>query len=399
LIPLFRIDCSAVDVHAAVSVLERGVEWAGGREVEQLEQRIAAYVGVRHCVVMNSGTSALHVALLAHGVRPGDEVIVPSFAFIATANCVLMAGATPVFAEVEEERLGLDPQDVEGRVTSKTRAIVCVHYGGLACRIADLKTIAARHGLILIEDAAEALGTEAAGRRSGSFGHSAILSFCQNKVVSTGEGGALLTDLDDVAARARLLRSHGRADDAAYFTSAHSGDYVALGYNFRLSNILAALAESQMHRLEDIIERRRSAADRYRSLLGGLHGVLLPNEGAEDRHVYQLFTIRLSDGPQARNGLQKLLASQGVASKVYFSPIHLTSFYRSQCGCRHGDLPFTERLGDEVLSLPIWPGMSWRDVSRVCELVRQHVRGSPDIVRDKTGEPVRSQLCTREKEQ
>ncbi|MBN1153240.1 MAG: DegT/DnrJ/EryC1/StrS family aminotransferase [Dehalococcoidia bacterium] len=370
MIPLFRIDHQQSDSDAVCDVLERGSEWAGGRDVEELEQVIDSYLDVKHCVVMNSGTSALHVALLAHDVGPGDEVIVPSFTFIATANCVIMVGATPVFAEVEAETLGLDPQDVERRITSKTKVIICVDYGGRSCRMSELREVAQRYGVLLIEDAAEALGTMVDGRIVGTLGDLAVLSFCQNKIVTTGEGGALVTDSDEIARRARLLRSHGRADDVAYFTTASTGDYVTLGYNFRLPNILAALATSQMGRIEDIIARRRAVAAHYTALLGDLHDVVLPREGPRERHVHQLFTVRIPSGRHTRDALQKWLAEHGVASKVYFSPVHLTAFYRERFGYSPGSLPGTERLSDEVLSLPIWPAMAEDEVELVSHLVR-----------------------------
>jgi len=180
-----------------------------------------------------------------------------------------------------------------------------------------------------------------------------------------------VTSNGDIAARARMLRSHGRADDVAYFTSSSTGDYVTLGYNFRMPNILAALATSQMRRIEDIIARRRAVAGRYHALLGGLADLMLPGEDAGERHVYQLFTVRVPSGRGTRDGLQKWLADHGVASKVYFPPLHLSKFYRSRFGYSPGSLPRTERLSDEVLSLPLWPSMAYGEVEDVCLGVRE----------------------------
>jgi perosamine synthetase len=376
-IPLFRIDHDETDTRAVEAVLGRCGEWAGGREVDELEESICRYVAAKRCVVMNSGTSALHVALLVHGVGAGDEVIVPSLTFIATANCALMVGATPVFAEVEDVTLGLDPADVEQRISSRTKAIICVHYGGRACRVAAIRDIALRRSIPLIEDAAEAQGAMVQGRMVGTFADSAILSFCQNKVITTGEGGAFVTDSEDSAARARLLRSHGRADDAAYFTSGGSGEYVALGYNFRLSNVLAALGIAQMCRIEDIIGRRRAVAAQYRALLDGLPDVVLPCEDEGERHVYQLYTIRVLAGRTTRDALRTWLADNGVASKVYFDPVHLSAFYRERFGYVPGSLPHTERIAGQVLSLPVFPSMTADEVALVCDRIRAFFGGEP----------------------
>ena len=198
-IPLFKIYWDEDDVREVTSVIKNGMYWASGADIGEFENKVAEYVGVKNSVAVNSGTSALHVSLAAHGIGEGDEVIVPSFTFIATANAPLFVGARPVFAEIEETNYGLDPQDVETRITPNTKAIIAVHYGGSPCRVQELKEVARRHNLVLIEDAAESLGAMADGKKIGSFGDSAILSFCAPKIIATGEGGP--------AKRARRRRS------------------------------------------------------------------------------------------------------------------------------------------------------------------------------------------------
>ena len=204
-IPLFKIYWDDQDVGEVASVIKKGMYWAIGPEIRKFENKICEYVGVKHAFAVNSGTSALHAALAAHNIGEGDEVIVPSFTFIATANSSLFVGAKPVFAEIEEETYGLDPQDVERRITFKTKAIIPIHYGGLSCHIEELKRVAQKHNLILIEDSAESLGAMINGKKVGTFGDSAILSFCANKVITTGEGGMILTDSTDTYEKVKLI--------------------------------------------------------------------------------------------------------------------------------------------------------------------------------------------------
>ncbi len=232
-IPLFKIYWDDRDVEKVTSVIKKGMHWATGPEIKEFERKICEYVGERHAVAMNSGTSALHVVLAAHGVGEGDEVIVPSFTFIATANAPLFVGAKPVFAEIEDETYGLAPEDVEGEITPKTKAIIPIHYGGSPCHIEELKRIAQKHNLILVEDAAESLGAIVNGKKVGSFGDSAILSFCAPKVITMGEGGMILTNSRDIYEKVRLIYNHGRVEATDYFSSAEQMEYVTLGQHCR----------------------------------------------------------------------------------------------------------------------------------------------------------------------
>ncbi len=210
-IPLFKIYWDEEDVKMATKSIQRGMFWAIGPNIERFENMLAEYTGRKYAVAFNSGTSALHAALLAYGIGEGDEVIVPSFTFIATANAPLFVGAKPVFADIEEKTFGLDLEDVLRKITPRTKAIIPVHYGGGACRVEELSEIAREHNLLLIEDAAESLGATVGGKKVGRFGNCAILSFCANKVITTGEGGAAVTDSAETAEKLRLIRSHGRS--------------------------------------------------------------------------------------------------------------------------------------------------------------------------------------------
>ena len=357
-IPLFKIYWDENDVRKVISVIKNGMYWALGPDIREFENKAAEYVGVRYGVAVNSGTSALHVALAAYGIGKGDEVIVPSFTFIATANAPLFVGAKPVFAEIEEETYGLDPQDVEARITPNTKAIITVHYGGSPCRIQELNEVARRHNLILIEDAAESLGAMANGKKVGSFGDSAILSFCAPKVISTGEGGMILTDSRDIYEKARLISSHGRVDSSNYFSSSEQMDYVTLGFNFRMSTMTAALGVTQIQKIEDIIRMRQENSAYLTEQLSMIDEIATPMPPPDIHHVYQLYTTRVRDGQNIRNRLKEYLVKHGVMVKVYFDPVHLTQFYRQAFDYHEGYLPITEKVAAEVLTLPMYPTLT-----------------------------------------
>ncbi|MHA2346903.1 MAG: DegT/DnrJ/EryC1/StrS family aminotransferase, partial [Candidatus Hodarchaeales archaeon] len=319
-IPLFKIYSDDQDVEAINKVITSGMNWAIGSEVSTFEQKLAEYIGTRYCAVFNSGTSALHAIMAAYDVRKNDEVIVPSLTFIATANAPLFVQGRPIFADIEEKTLGLAPEDVKEKISSKTKILMPVHYGGCPAQIRALKDIAADHNLLLIEDAAESFGAKQGNQMTGSFGDSGMLSFCQNKVISTGEGGAIVTDSKEIYEKLLLVRSHGRKDDKSYFTDAFSSNYVELGYNLRLSNINAALGVSQINKAETIIRERVRVANYYIEGLKGINELILPYTPPDGRHVFQLFSIRIKDG--FRNELVDFLKRNGISSKVYFFPIH-----------------------------------------------------------------------------
>ena len=288
-VPLFKIYSDSSDVDAVRAVLERGAYWTMGPEVEELERLVAREVGVRYAVSFSNGTCALHAAMLAHGIGKGDEVIVPSFTFISTANAPLFVGAKPVFADIEEETYGLDPVDLRRKITKKTKAIIPVHYGGGPCRIKEIREIADENGLMVVEDCAESLGAKLGKKSTGAFGDSAIFSFCQNKVVSTGEGGCVTTDSKQLFEKLLLIRSHGRLDTKDYFSTPEYMDYVQLGYNFRMSSITAAVGVSQMKKIDNIIEMRRDRAGRYGRKLRKLDFVeRVPEVVKSPYHVFQL---------------------------------------------------------------------------------------------------------------
>ena len=360
-IPLFRICWDEADIKAVDNVMRRGMNWSCGPEIEEFEKSIAKYTCTKYCVTFNSGTSALHAALLAHDIDSG-EVIVPSFTFIATANAALFVGAKPVFADIEEKTFGLDPKDVEKRITKDTKAIIPVHYGGCPCQIEEMRRISDENNIILIEDAAEAMGSEKGKKMVGSFGDSSVLSFCQNKIITTGEGGAVVTNNNDIYKRLKLIGSHGR-EDGDYFSSGTRLDYISLGYNFRIPSMIAALGISQLSKIDNIIKMREAAVSHYRKSLSGIDEIEIPAVPIGSRNVYQLFTIVVKG--DSRDELADYLEKNGIASKVYFDPVHLSKFYREKFGYHGGELPVTERLAKHVMSLPIYPGISQQEIEHV----------------------------------
>ena len=366
-IPLFKIYWDKADVSAVENVVRSGKFWAEGPQISEFEERLAAYIGRKYCAVFNSGTSALHALLAAYGITEGDEVIVPSFTFISTANSVLFVGARPVFADIEEKTFGLDPEDVEKRITRKTRAIIPVHFGGCPCRIDELRSIAKKHDLILIEDAAEALGARLNNKMAGAFGDAAMLSFCQNKIIATGEGGAAVTDSRKVYEKIKLFRSHGRLETENFFSSVKPFDYINLGYNFRMPTIIAALGLSQLKKADKLIALRRKSAAYYSKRLREIPQVRPVSLAKDAFCVYQLYPVLISGD---RDGLIKYLAINGIMSKVYFSPVHRTYFYQNLMPELKG-LAKTDKVSRCILALPFYPGMREDEMDCVSDTIKR----------------------------
>ena len=378
-IPLFKIYHDEEDVKSVNNIIKRGKFWAGGTTIDEFEDKIAKYIGRKYCVVFNSGTSALHAALSAYGIKSGDEVIVPSFTFISTANTPLFVGAKPVFADIEEKTFGLDPESVRKKITGKTKTIIPIHYGGSPCRIEELKKIAEEKKIILIEDAAESFGARINNKKVGTFGDSAMFSFCQNKIITTGEGGAMVTDSKYIYEKLKLIRSHGRQEEPNYKNTPEYLDHITLGYNFRMPDMVAALGLSQIKKTDKVIEMRRKNARYLTEKLKDINEISVLTTPGGYFYVYQLFTIMVKEGKEIRNNLMKKLAEDGIMTKVYFYPAHLTRFYRNAFGYREGDLPITEKISDHVLTLPMYPEITKEEMDYVSEAIKDFFKKSPNV--------------------
>jgi dTDP-4-amino-4,6-dideoxygalactose transaminase len=343
-------------IDAAVGrVLESG-RYVLGPEVAAFETEFAAFSGTRHAVGVNTGTSALHLALLAAGVGPGDEVITVPFTFVATVAAIQYTGARPVLVDVEPGTLNMDPSRIAAALTPRTRAIVPVHLYGQPADMDPILRIAAEHGLAVIEDAAQAHGAELCGRRAGSMGTLGCFSFYPGKNLgAAGEGGAVTTDDDGLAAKVRLLRDWG---------AEHKYHHVERGFNYRLEELQAAILRVKLTELERWTEERRAHAARYRQLLAG-GPVELPVEAPGVRHVYHVFAVRHPE----RDRLAAELASHGVSTGIHYPiPVHLQPAY-ADLGYGPGDFPASERAAREVLSLPMYPELRPDQVEAVAELV------------------------------
>ena len=371
-VPFARPEFDQAEVEAVATVLKTG--WASqGPAVARFEELFAARVGARYGIAVSSCTTALHLALILAAVEPGDEVICPSYSFIATANAVLYAGGTPVFADIDEETWNIDARDALGRVTSRTRVLMPVHQVGLA---ADLEAFAPLPPHVtIVEDAACAIGSTYRGRPIGSHGHIACFSFHPRKTLSTGEGGMITTDNPDVAERARRLRSHG-ASVSAEARHRSKGvvfeEYAELGYNYRLSDILAAVGIAQFPKVDGFLARRRAIADRYDAALAGLPQLKVPARPAYAGHAFQSYGVRLTDACRRdRDDVLRELVDRGISCRRGIPPIHLEPLYRNRFGSI--SLPVTERVAARSIFLPMFASLSEADQGRVIDAVSQAV--------------------------
>ena len=368
-IPFSRPEFDESEARAVADVLATG--WVSqGPKVAQFEELFAERIGVRHAVATTSCTTALHLALIVAGIGHGDEVICPSYSFIATANAILYAGATPVFADIEPDTWNLDPRDVEKRVTPRTKAILPVHQVGLAADLDRLSALAGRR-LTIVEDAACAIGSTYHGRPVGSSGNIACFSFHPRKTISTGEGGMLTTDDGEIAEHARRLRSHAASVSAL---SRHQAkgvvfeEYSELGYNYRMSDLQAAVGVEQLRKLDQLLARRRAVADRYTAAFGSLAEVKTPATPSYAAHAYQSYGLYLTPSCRCgRDDLLRELAGLGISCRRGIPPIHLEPLYASRYDPI--SLLVTEEVAARSIFLPIFASLSDMDQHRVIDTV------------------------------
>ena len=345
------------EIQEVIKVLKSGFI-AQGHRVAEFEEKFAAYVGTDHAVATSSGTTALHLALLAAGVGKGDEVITTPFSFAATANAALYVGATPVFADIDPLTYNIDPERIEELITPSTRAIIPVHLYGQPADMDPIMDLAADHDILVIEDAAQAHGAEYHGRRVGSMGDAACFSFYPTKNITTGEGGIITTDDDEIAEMASILRAHGE-------TERYRHTY--LGYNFRMTDISAAIGIAQLGKLEEFNRRRIGNAAYLTSQLGDLEGVSTPHISEGVRHVFHQYTLRV---PGSRDELMGFLNERGVGTGIHYPrPIYRQELYQrlgfdARC-------PVSEAAAEEVLSIPVHPALTSEELETVAGMVRE----------------------------
>ena len=372
-IPVARPSFGLAEEEAVREVLRSG--WVSqGPRVAEFERQFAEYVGAPYAVAVSSCTTALHLAMRAAGIQPGDEVLCPSLSFIATANAIVHAGARPVFVDIDQATYNMDPERIEGAITSRTKAILAVHQIGLPAPLAEIAEVGKRHGLIVLEDAACAIGAQYRGELVGRPHTSmACFSFHPRKILATGEGGMITTADQDLAARSRRLRQHAMTvSDLARHSASKVvvESYDEVGYNYRMTDLQAAIGLVQLQRLEDMLARRRALALRYSSRLSSLPWLVPPQEPAECRHNFQSYMVRLrEDAPVGRDELMQELLDRGISSRRGVMAIHRESPYRGEEWERR--LPVTNLVTDTTVILPLFHEMTEEDQDYVIESVEE----------------------------
>ncbi len=368
ILPYGRQSIDEADIAAVVEVL-RSAWLTTGPKVAEFERAFADCVGAKEAVAVSNGTAALHAAIFALGIGPGDEVVVPTMTFAASANCVVFQGGTPVFADVDPESLLLDPAQLEARITPRTKAVVAVDYTGQPCDYDALRAIAGRYGLPIIADACHALGGSYKGRPVGTLGNLNVFSLHPVKHVTTGEGGVITTGDPELARRMRIFRNHGITTDYRQREAQGSWFYemTELGYNYRLTDIQCALGLSQLGKLPGWVKRRQEIAHCYDETVAGLPNVRPLWVQANVSHGYHLYVIRLEleQWRATRAEIFAALRAEGIGVNVHYIPLHLHPFYKARFGTDRGLCQIAESAYERIISLPIFPAMTDRDVQDV----------------------------------
>ncbi len=363
MIPINLPNIGEEEVQAVVKVLRSGMLTSGlgaGPMVSELEKKFARFAGVNHAVAVNTGTAALHSAVMACGVKQGDEVILPSFTFVATAEAVVLAGGKPVFADIDPESYNLSPIAVEKSVTKHTKAILPVDLYGFSADMKPMREIAEKHDLALVEDAAQSHGTTYAGKPAGTFADVACWSLYASKNITTGEGGLATTNEDEMNETLRMIRTHG---EKAKYSS------LMLGTNYRMSEMQAAIGNVQMEKLPSFLAKRRQNSQQLTKILEESSKLVLPWESKDRQHSWYLYTARLKDGTETqRNTLIEKLKKEGVGSEAYYvNPVHHMPFYRENF--ETAKLPETDKASKQVFSLPIHPGVTTEQIDFIGKTV------------------------------
>jgi perosamine synthetase len=359
-------DLTEVEIAAVTQVL-RTPYLSIGPQIESFERLLASYIGTAYAVGVNSGTSGLHLCVIAAGVEEGDEVITTPFSFVSSANCILFERARPVFVDITPDTLCLDPARIEEAITPRTKAILAVDVFGQPADHDPIREIADRHNLLVIEDACEAIGAEYKGRKAGTLGDAAVFAFYPNKQMTTGEGGMIVTDDEEWAHLFRSLRNQGRDVFDGWL------NHTRLGYNYRLDELSAAMGVAQLGRIEELLVKREQVASWYNERLVGVEGVRIPYIApTTTRMSWFVYVVRLQP-PLDRDRVLAALKARDIPSRPYFTPIHLQPFYREKFGYRRGDFPEAEAAGDSCLALPFSSVMTEEQMDYVCSTLEEIV--------------------------
>lgn len=365
-IQLAKPDITQAEIDAVVEVLKSG--WLSiGPRIEDFENKIKNFIGTKHAVAVNSGTSALHLLMRAFNIHDGDEVITTPFSFVASTNCILFERATPVFVDINPETMELDVNQIENKISGKTKAILVVDVFGHPMNIKKLRGIADKYNLILIEDACEALGSEYDGKKAGSLADAAVFAFYPNKQITTGEGGIIVTDNDEIAELCRSLRSQGRAITGFWL------HHERMGYNYRMSELSAALGSVQMDRIVEIIQKRNSVALKYNARLKKLKEITLPYVSNHTNVMsWFVYVIRIQDGIN-RDCIMNYLVEHGVSCRPYFTPIHIQPYMIEMFGYKGEDFPHTTSTGNSCIALPFYNDLKDDEIEYVCSTLEKAI--------------------------
>ncbi len=331
-----------------------------GPYYKKFEEKFAEFVGTKYACAVSSGTAGLHLAMIAAGIKKGDEVITTPFSFIASANCILYVGAKPVFADIEPITYNIDPLKIEKKITKKTKAILVVHIFGQAADMSPILKIAKKHNLKIIEDACESIGAKYKGKNVGTFGESAVFAFYPNKQITTGEGGMLVTSNKKIYDLCSSLRNQGRAENMRWL------DHERLGYNYRMDEMSAAVGLAQMEKINFLIKERQKIARLYNKHLARYSNFIqVPRVGKYRTHTYFVYAVKLKNPKIRRDDVIKELQEEGISTKAYLPSIHLFSFYKKMFGYKKGDFPVSEAASDSSLALPFYIGLKEKDIKYI----------------------------------
>lgn len=358
-IPLSKPDITDAEIEAVVSVLKTDRLSIGPR-LDSFEASVAARVGRKYGIGVNSGTSGLHLCVRSLGIGEGDEVITTPFSFIATTNCILFERAKPVFVDIDPETYNMDPSAIEAAITPRTKAILPVEVFGNVAHFDEYERIAKKHNLVLIEDCCEALGGYLGDRAAGSFGECGVFAFYPNKQITTGEGGVIVTDREDIAEMCRALRNQGRFLNDPYV-------HRYLGYNYRMGEMTAALGGVQVDRLDEILAKRRKVAETYNEVLRDIDEIRLPNMMEPDHAGWFVYVIQLADSfsEKQRTAIMNQIREEGLGCNTYFVPIHLQPFVQEAIGTKKGDFPKTEHVADRTICLPFYTNLQPEQIKNI----------------------------------